>query len=279
MSATCSASTRGLRCLADDDRLVAAFRDANETFRRSGAARKTPITTWRLFQVVYQVIQLAALRAREADDPELLAELDRVDVLWFPTGGGKTEAYLGLIIDAALLRPPARQGARRHRDPALPAADALRPAAAAHPRRAVVRRARSPRARRRRDGRGGDYTGDEFLPRLLGRARQQPRTPRRTATHAMRETTSTGGPTSLRTSRGGDERRDHHPLPQPGLQGRRRRARRRRRAGPAQHVCRTCGEELPVSSATTRSTATCRQCSSARSTSWRTSRAPSSSST
>ncbi|MFL6143198.1 MAG: helicase-related protein [Labedaea sp.] len=89
---------RGLRCLADDDRLAAAFRAANETFARSGAARKTPITTWRLFQVVYQVIQLAALRAREVDTPELLVELDRVDVLWFPTGGGKTEAYLGLII-------------------------------------------------------------------------------------------------------------------------------------------------------------------------------------
>jgi Helicase conserved C-terminal domain len=89
---------RGLRCLADDERLAAAFRAANETFRRAGAARSTPITTWRLFQVVYQVIHLASLRAREVDDPELVAELDRVDVLWFPTGGGKTEAYLGLII-------------------------------------------------------------------------------------------------------------------------------------------------------------------------------------
>ena len=89
---------RGIRCLQDDDRLAAAFRAANEVFHRSGAARRTPITTWRLFQLVYQVIQLAALRARESDDPELLAELDRVDVLWFPTGGGKTEAYLGLII-------------------------------------------------------------------------------------------------------------------------------------------------------------------------------------
>jgi hypothetical protein len=89
---------RGIRCLQDDDRLAAAFQAANEVFARSGAARKNPITTWRLFQVVYQVIQLASLRAREVDTPELLAELDRVDVLWFATGGGKTEAYLGLII-------------------------------------------------------------------------------------------------------------------------------------------------------------------------------------
>ena len=88
----------GIRCLQDDKRLAAAFRAANEAFARSGAARKNPITHWRLFQVVYQVIQLAGLRARESDDPILAAELDRVDVLWFPTGGGKTEAYLGLII-------------------------------------------------------------------------------------------------------------------------------------------------------------------------------------
>lgn len=91
---------RGLQCLADDQQLQTAFRAANEVFRRSGEARQRPIATWRLFQVVYQVIQLAALRARQVDDPELLAELDIVDVLWFPTGGGKTEAYLGLIVIA-----------------------------------------------------------------------------------------------------------------------------------------------------------------------------------
>lgn len=92
------AFARGIRCLQDDDRLAEAFQTANEVFRRAGAARPRPIKTWRLFQVVYQVIQLASLRAREVDTPELQAELDRVDVLWFPTGGGKTEAYLGLII-------------------------------------------------------------------------------------------------------------------------------------------------------------------------------------
>jgi hypothetical protein len=88
---------RGLECLVEDARLRRAFLEANEVFRRQGANRRSPIEKWRLFQVVYQVIHLAALRARESDEPELLAELDTVDVLWFPTGGGKTEAYLGLI--------------------------------------------------------------------------------------------------------------------------------------------------------------------------------------
>ncbi len=87
----------GMKCLSDDPRLARAFVEANEVFRRHGEKRRLPITSWRLFQLVYQVIQLAALRARETHEEELLAELDTVDVLWFPTGGGKTEAYLGLI--------------------------------------------------------------------------------------------------------------------------------------------------------------------------------------
>lgn len=155
---------RGMRCLADDDRLAAAFRAANETFARAGQARKTPITTWRLFQVVYQVIQLAALRAREVNDPELLAELDRVDVLWFPTGGGKTEAYLGLIIMllfydrlrskdrgvSAILRFPLRmlsvQQLQRILDVLWFAERLRRELLAAN---IIIA--------------GGDYTGDEFL--------------------------------------------------------------------------------------------------------------------
>ena len=88
---------RGVQCLVDDPHLRRAYLEANRVFGRQGASRKYPIERWRLFQAVYQVIHLAALRARESDDPELLAELDTVDVLWFPTGGGKTEAYLGLI--------------------------------------------------------------------------------------------------------------------------------------------------------------------------------------
>jgi hypothetical protein len=89
---------RGIACLNRDPMLAKAFRAANHVFDVIGADRG--ITTWRLFQVVYLVIHVAALRAREQRDDELLTELDTVDVLWFPTGGGKTEAYLGLIIAA-----------------------------------------------------------------------------------------------------------------------------------------------------------------------------------
>jgi hypothetical protein len=87
----------GLRALQQDDRLRRAFAAANRVFARVGEARGRNIRTWRLFQLVFQVIHVSALRAREVDDPAYVSELDTADVLYFPTGGGKTEAYLGLI--------------------------------------------------------------------------------------------------------------------------------------------------------------------------------------
>jgi hypothetical protein len=89
---------RGVNCLASDRKLASSFRAANEVFDRIGADKG--ISEWRLFQLVFIVIQLAALRARVTDDQDLRAELDICDVLWFATGGGKTEAYLGLIVVA-----------------------------------------------------------------------------------------------------------------------------------------------------------------------------------
>ncbi|HET9733522.1 MAG TPA: DEAD/DEAH box helicase [Acidimicrobiales bacterium] len=78
---------------ADPDRLGRAFADANKAF----AASRGATSTWHLFQLVFIVTELGALAGRENPaDPRLRAELDSVDVLWYPTGGGKTEAYLGL---------------------------------------------------------------------------------------------------------------------------------------------------------------------------------------
>ncbi len=88
----------GVLALQQDPRLLRSYATANQVFEKIG--RKKGITKWRLFQVVYQVMHMAALRARESDDPRFVSELDTADVLWFPTGGGKTEAYLGLIAAA-----------------------------------------------------------------------------------------------------------------------------------------------------------------------------------
>ena len=88
----------GRRAMRDDLRLAQAFQLANESFARANAGRS--FATWRLFQLVYIVTHLPALAAREKDDADYRRELDFVDVLWFPAGGGKTEAYLGLIVTA-----------------------------------------------------------------------------------------------------------------------------------------------------------------------------------
>ena len=88
----------GRRAMRDDPRLEEAFKLANEVFAQANA--RASFDTWRLFQIVYIVSHLPALAARESSDADMRCELDHVDVLWFPAGGGKTEAYLGLIIAA-----------------------------------------------------------------------------------------------------------------------------------------------------------------------------------
>ena len=90
----------GISALSLDPRLRQAFTLANRTFARLNAAK--PFDSWRLFQFVYIVTNLPALAAREKNGrTDLVSELrDFADVLWFPTGGGKTEAYLGLIVTA-----------------------------------------------------------------------------------------------------------------------------------------------------------------------------------
>lgn len=87
---------RGIWILDQYPVLNQAFRLMNQTFVQGS---KHP--SWRLFQIVYIVTQLPAIAAREYNDPNGRADWDFVDVLWFPTGGGKTEAYLGLIVCSA----------------------------------------------------------------------------------------------------------------------------------------------------------------------------------
>lgn len=85
----------GLELIRKDSDTELAFRLTNETFLRSG--QHTEKTSWRLFQIVFLVSQIpgiAALADKPGGQPD---DLQRADVIYFPTGGGKTEAYLSVL--------------------------------------------------------------------------------------------------------------------------------------------------------------------------------------
>lgn len=91
---------RGCELIYNNADVLLAFQLTNETFRRLGdhplpEKRKE---YWRLFQIVFLVSQIPAIAALASPNTADLAEREMVDIIYFPTGGGKTEAYLGTII-------------------------------------------------------------------------------------------------------------------------------------------------------------------------------------
>lgn len=99
----------GIAALKVQPHLLKAFVGMNRTMGRIAANKG--FTRWRLFQIAYIVTQLPALALREGvtggkdhlgQHHDWADELHIADVLWFPTGGGKTESYLGLVCCAVL---------------------------------------------------------------------------------------------------------------------------------------------------------------------------------
>lgn len=85
---------RGLQLIISNEDIRLAFQLTNEAFSR-GDSRKTG---WRLFQIVFLVMQIPGIAALAGIDGADIDELEKVDIIYFPTGGGKTEAYLGVIV-------------------------------------------------------------------------------------------------------------------------------------------------------------------------------------
>lgn len=101
----------GLDLIAGETRpeIAEAFRLANQAMAEQrartqwikGSQRGEPdlaAARWRPFQIAFMLQCLAGIVDPEHDDREI------ADLLWFPTGGGKTEAYLGLIAFTVFLR-------------------------------------------------------------------------------------------------------------------------------------------------------------------------------
>lgn len=103
----------GIEVLASDDRALAAFRFANRAMasqrihsiyalaKRRGdevtldALNVRKNRLWRPFQLAFMLLSIPALADPTHRDRTQPLEAF-ADLLWFPTGGGKTEAYLGV---------------------------------------------------------------------------------------------------------------------------------------------------------------------------------------
>lgn len=97
---------QGVADIVGDAALLESFQLANRAIQRQHEwDRKRDRTTpfaWRPFQLAF--ILLAGPSACNG----LSADRNVMDLLWFPTGGGKTEAYLGIIAMTAFYRRLAR---------------------------------------------------------------------------------------------------------------------------------------------------------------------------
>jgi len=100
---------RGVKLLEEDQMARELFKQVNRVFLRKvregdpwDEDAELEYPGWRPFQVVFIVSLLPDIVHEERDfDPET-HDRDKADLLYFPTGGGKTEAYLALLAFTAL---------------------------------------------------------------------------------------------------------------------------------------------------------------------------------
>lgn len=81
---------KGIDKLESNEEARLAFCFANKAIARQSMWTKGRLNSWRPFQLAFLLLNIPAFL--DVNDPDRLT----CDLLWFPTGGGKTEAYLGL---------------------------------------------------------------------------------------------------------------------------------------------------------------------------------------
>lgn len=90
----------GIEQINNRDFVRKAFNYMNETFNTKLGNDTRSISGWRLFQIVFIVSMIPEMIRSEYKSDSTLAEadIDNANLLYFPTGGGKTEAFLGACV-------------------------------------------------------------------------------------------------------------------------------------------------------------------------------------
>lgn len=95
----------GIATIRSDNDICRAFQLSQRAMLlQFGWSQDGKQLVWRPFQLGFQLLVLASLAKRSHP------HRDTMDLLWFPTGGGKTEAYLALTAFIILLRRLRRSG-------------------------------------------------------------------------------------------------------------------------------------------------------------------------
>ncbi len=89
---------QGIEWLVNDEDVRLAFCFANQAIALQSLWSRKEAFPWRPFQLAFLLLNIPALADPVDDDRDIC------DLLWFPTGGGKTEAYLGLAAFTLALR-------------------------------------------------------------------------------------------------------------------------------------------------------------------------------
>lgn len=91
---------KGISHIEYKDFVKRSFIYMNQTFDYKLAGDRRLITGWRLFQIVFIVSLIGEMiRSEYPSDSSLIeSDLETANLLYFPTGGGKTEAFLGACV-------------------------------------------------------------------------------------------------------------------------------------------------------------------------------------
>lgn len=89
---------KGINYLIENENSRLAFCFMNKVMDTQSIWKRKEPLEWRLFQISFILQNIVGISEKTNKEREIC------DILWFPTGGGKTEAYLGLMIYTIALR-------------------------------------------------------------------------------------------------------------------------------------------------------------------------------